>query len=162
MIAISLPAADGCWDNYSLSIEEAQDKLNELDAALDDAPPARASFLKALMEQLEEAIAEALSPVTVRSFNDNGPYFPPTQGIYQASSLREVLFHVRLCMEDNEQQIGIFDANGQCKGMWLDEAEPSPDGEGGMTMGKASYVLYRPGELGEWTWNNCLKKMKKA
>jgi hypothetical protein len=61
MITISLPAADGCWDNYSLSIEEAQDKLNELDAALDDASGAAACRIKDCMSQLEEALAETIS-----------------------------------------------------------------------------------------------------
>lgn len=62
MIAISLPAADGCWDNCSLSIEEAQDRLVELDAALDEASGYQALLIKDAMIHLEEAIAEALSP----------------------------------------------------------------------------------------------------
>ena len=64
MIAISLPAQDGCWDNYSFSsIEEAQDALEELDAALDDASGYQALQIKDTMVHLEEAIAEALSTI---------------------------------------------------------------------------------------------------
>jgi len=58
MITISIDAPDGCWDNYSFSIEEAMEKISELDAALDDASNAEASRLKGIIEQLEEALAE--------------------------------------------------------------------------------------------------------
>ena len=59
MITISIDAPDGCWDNYSFSIEEAMEKISELDAALDDASGYRALLIKDAMVQLEEAIAEA-------------------------------------------------------------------------------------------------------
>ena len=63
MITISIDAPDGCWDNYSFSIEEAMEKISELDAALDDASGYRALLIKDAMVQLEEAIAEAtISP----------------------------------------------------------------------------------------------------
>ena len=58
MITISIDAPDGCWDNYSFSIEEAMEKISKLDAALDDASNAEASRLKGIIEQLEEALAE--------------------------------------------------------------------------------------------------------
>lgn len=97
---------------------------------------------------------------TVRSYSSNGPYFAATRGIYNAASLRQLIFHVRQCMEDNEYQVGIFNENNQCIGMWLDEAEPEPDGEGGMTMGKACYVLYRPGDMSAGMWNLHLRHFK--
>lgn len=100
--------------------------------------------------------------VTVRTYSENGPYFPPTQGIYQASRLRDIIFHTRLCMEDGDYQIGIFDADGICKGIWLDEAEPVPDGEGGMTMERKNYALYRPGSMSAGLWRLHLSKFKKA
>lgn len=98
---------------------------------------------------------------TVRSFNSNGPYFPATQGVYQASSLKDIIFHVRQCMEDHEYEIGVFDDNGKCKGIWQDEAEPEPDGEGGMVLGKPCYVLYRPGNMSAGLWNLSVSKFKR-
>jgi hypothetical protein len=58
MIAISIDDGFGSWDNYSLSIEEAQDKINELETAIDEASNAQAFRLKGIIEQLQEAIAE--------------------------------------------------------------------------------------------------------
>lgn len=100
--------------------------------------------------------------ITVRNYDDNGPYFAPTQGVYQAPSLRDVIFHIRQCMEDNDYQIGLFDADGQCKGIWLDEAEPESDGEGGMMLGKPCYRLYRPGQMSAGMWNLHISKFKRA
>lgn len=100
--------------------------------------------------------------ITIRTFQGNGPYFPPTQGCYQASSLKELLFHTRLCMEDNDYQIGIFDEDGQCKGMWLDEADAISDGEGAMVLGKPCYVLYRPGSMSKGMWNLHVSKFKRV
>lgn len=97
----------------------------------------------------------------VCNYSENGPYWPATQGCYQAARLKELIFHVRLCMEDNDYQIGIFDDNGECKGMWLEEAEPEPDGEGGMIQGKPCYTLYRPGSMSERMWRMHLSKFKK-
>jgi hypothetical protein len=99
---------------------------------------------------------------TVRTFDSNGPYFPPTQGVYQASSLRDIIFHVRQAMEDGEYQIGVFDSDGKCKGMWTDEAEAIPDGEGGMTMEERSYALYRPGHMPAGIWNMHISKFKRV
>jgi hypothetical protein len=82
---------------------------------------------------------------TVRSFSGNGPYFQPTRDVYQAASLSDAIRHIRQCMDDGEYQIGLFDDNGQCKGFWLDDSEPEPDGEGGWTCPAAAYTLYRPG-----------------
>jgi hypothetical protein len=99
---------------------------------------------------------------TIRSYSSNGPYFPATQGVYQAASLKDVLFHTRLCMEDNDFMIGLFDDNGKCKGIWEDTAEGIPDGEGGMTIEKPAYVLYRPGDLSAGMWNLMVSKFKRA
>lgn len=100
--------------------------------------------------------------ITVRTYSDNGPYFAPTQGIYQANSLKELLFHTRLCMEDGDYQIGIFNDDGECKGFWVDEAEPIDDGEGCMVLGPKCYVLYRPGSISKGLWNLHLAKFKRA
>lgn len=97
----------------------------------------------------------------VCNYSENGPYWPVTQGRYQAARLKDLIFHVRLCMEDNDYQIGIFDEDGECKGMWLEESEPEPDGEGGMIQGKPCYTLYRPGSMSERMWRLHLSKFKK-
>jgi len=99
---------------------------------------------------------------TVRSFNNNGPYFPATRDVYQAASLKDFIFHVRQCMEDNEYMIGLFDDNGQCKGIWEDCAEAMSDGEGGMVLEKPSYVLHRPGSLSDGMWSLMVNKFKRA
>ena len=85
-----------------------------------------------------------MSLPTVRTFSFNGPYFPPTKGCYQAASLRDVLFHCRLAMEDHEHLIGLFDAEGSCKGIWELCSEPEPDGEGDWVMTAPCYDLLRP------------------
>lgn len=64
-------------------------------------------------------------------------------------------------MEDGDYQIGVFDDEGQCKGIWVDESEPIDDGEGGMTLSKPDYVLYRPGDISAGMWNLYLRKFKK-
>ena len=37
---------------------------------------------------------------TIRTYQDNGPYFSATKGSYQAASLHQLIFHVRLAMDD--------------------------------------------------------------
>jgi hypothetical protein len=116
--------------------------------------------------------------ITIRTFSSNGPYFPPTQGVYQASSLKEMIFHIRQSMEDGEYQIGLFDAEGECKGIWTDEAEPEPErntqcsdgtmqsmvpnGEGGWHNTKPFYVLHRPGTMSKAMWRLHLSKFKRV
>ena len=84
---------------------------------------------------------------TIRTYTYNGPSFGASKGKYQAASLKDVLFHCRLAMEDNEDLIGLFDANGACKGFWEAEAEAESDGEGGWCFPAVSYVLRRPGAV---------------
>jgi hypothetical protein len=58
MITLSIDDGLGSWDNYSFSIEEVQDKINDLEAAIDEASNVRASRLMGIIEQLQEAMAE--------------------------------------------------------------------------------------------------------
>lgn len=97
----------------------------------------------------------------VCNYNSNGPYFSATQGLYHASSLKDILFHVRLCMEDGDYQIGVLDDEGECKGIWLDEAEPEPDGEGDWNYPAPVYRLYRPGEMNDQLWRMHVSKFKR-
>jgi hypothetical protein len=48
---------------------------------------------------------------TIRSYDSNGPYFPPTQGMYQANSLADAIRHIRQCMADGEYHMCLFDDN---------------------------------------------------
>jgi hypothetical protein len=79
---------------------------------------------------------------TVRTYKANGPYFPPTVMKYQAASTKDILFHCRLAMDDGEDLIGVFHGD-VCKGIWENDTEPEPDGEGGWEWPSASYVLKR-------------------
>lgn len=83
--------------------------------------------------------------ITIRTYTENGPYFPPTVMKYQAASLKEFLFHVRMAMEDGEDIIGTFNEDNVCYGIWENDAEPEPDGEGDWLMPRPMYVLRRPG-----------------
>lgn len=82
--------------------------------------------------------------ITIRTYTNYGP-FGPIKGCYQASSLKEVLFHTRLAMEDGEHLIGAFNEDGQCYGIWEEDSEPEPDGEGGFFLPRGRYELQRPG-----------------
>ena len=63
---------------------------------------------------------------------------------YQANSVRDIIFHTRLAMADYDSCIAVFHDN-RCVGLWEDDSEPEPDGEGGWVMPKGYYVLRRPG-----------------
>lgn len=97
----------------------------------------------------------------VCNYNSNGPYFSPTQGQYHASRLKDIIFHVRQCMEDCDYQIGVFDDDGECKGIWVDESEPEPDGEGDWNLSNPAYRLYRPGEMSKELWRLHISKFKR-
>ena len=82
--------------------------------------------------------------VTVRCYKYNGPYWEPTIGSYSAARLKELIFHVRLAMEDDEDIIAIYH-DDRCIGLWEADNEPEPDGEGGWFMPRGYYALRRPG-----------------
>lgn len=81
--------------------------------------------------------------ITVRTSTDNGPYFDASHGSYQAASLKDILFHCRLAMDDGEDIIGIFHDDA-CIGIWQNEPDVDSDGEGGWDRGPNAYVQYRP------------------
>ena len=83
--------------------------------------------------------------VYVRTRSDHGPYFSPTKGKYQCSTLRDVIFHTRLAMEDGEDCIGVFHGE-ECKGIWRKQWEAEPDGEGGMERSESWYAFFRSSE----------------
>lgn len=81
---------------------------------------------------------------TIRTYSDNGPYFPPTVMKYQAASVKDVLFHTRLAMEDGEQYIAVFH-DDRCVGVWEDDSMPKLDEQGKLYMFRGGYILRRPG-----------------
>jgi len=108
------------------------------------------SFIK------DHSIAIA-SMTTVRTYQDNGPYFGATTMSYQASSVKDILRHVRLAMEDREDIVAIFDAEGSCKGLWHREVEGHVE-SGDTIVDHEGYELLRPSS--SWTWNYLLKQIK--
>ena len=92
---------------------------------------------------------------TVRTYKDNGPYFGASTMGYQARSISDILRHVRLAMEDCEDYIGLFHGD-KCKGVWVNEWEGEPDGEGGMQRGPSAYVLYKTGPSPLSGWVNSI------
>jgi hypothetical protein len=97
---------------------------------------------------------------TVRTFQDNGPYFPATKGCYQATSLKELLFHTRLAMEDREDTIAIFDAEGSCKGLWRLSTEGHVDSAGDSIVDHEGYELMRPDTKEQWMWNKLVEEAR--
>jgi hypothetical protein len=100
--------------------------------------------------------------VTIRTYKNNGPYWASMVMKYQASCLRDVLFHVRMAMEDGEDTIGAFNEDNVCYGIWENDAEPEPDGEGDWLMPGPMYVLRRPGGKAAKTFVRMAKKMEQA
>jgi hypothetical protein len=94
---------------------------------------------------------------TVRTYKDNGPYWDPTKGSYQAASLRDLLFHTRLAMADAEDVIAIFDEEGSCKGLWNREIEGHVDSAGDTIIDHEGYELMRPDTREQWMWNRLIE-----
>jgi hypothetical protein len=90
---------------------------------------------------------------TIKTFQDNGPYFSATKGSYQAATLQQLIFHIRLAMEDREHVIGIFGADGACKGIWQLDIEGHVDSAGDTIVDHEGYELLRPSTKSKWTWD---------
>lgn len=99
---------------------------------------------------------------TVRTYKDNGPYFPATVMSYQALCLRDLLFHCRLAMEDGEDTIAIFDAEGSCKGLWQRELEGHMDSAGDIIVDHDGYELRRPGGCSPKTFAMAVSRLQGA
>ena len=91
---------------------------------------------------------------TIRTYQDNGPYFSATKGSYQAASLHQLIFHVRLAMDDGEDVIGIYDSAGACKGIWQREIEGHVDSAGDFIVDHEGYELFRPSTREQWMWKH--------
>ena len=109
------------------------------------------SFIK------DHSIAIA-SMTTVRTYQDNGPYFGATTMSYQASSVKDILRHVRLAMEDREDIVAVLDSEGVCKGLWHREVEGHVESDGDTIVDHEGYELLRPN--GSFVWNYLLGQIK--
>ena len=96
--------------------------------------------------------------IHICTYTDNGPYFAPSRGSYQAARLKDFIFHVRLCMEDNEDLISIW-KDDECLGIWRNEYEGVPDGEGGWDRGESAYILHRPDCKEQWLFSYMKRKL---
>ena len=101
------------------------------------------------------------SMTTVRTYQDNGPYFGATTMSYQAASISDILRHVRLAMEDREDTIAIFDAEGSCRGLWQRELEGHVDSAGDTIVDHDGYELRRPGGRSPKTFAMAVERLQK-
>ena len=104
------------------------------------------------------AIASSLMPCTVRTYKDNGPYFPATVMKYQAARLRDLCSHVRIAMEDGEDTIAVWH-NDHCTGLWRNEPDAEPDADGEWHRGPDCYVFHRPGGPNAGLFNGIAKQL---
>lgn len=96
---------------------------------------------------------------TIKTFQDNGPYFSCTRGSYQAASLQQLIFHVRQAMEDREDVIGIFGPDGACRGIWQRELEGHVDSAGDAIVDHEGYELLRPSTKEQWMWRRLQEQL---
>jgi hypothetical protein len=88
----------------------------------------------------------------IKTHQDNGPYFPATNGCYQAATLQQLIFHVRQAMEDREHVIGVYGPDGACRGLWLLNIEGHVDSAGDAIVDHEAYELFRPSTKEQWMW----------
>ena len=96
---------------------------------------------------------------TIRTYQDNGPYFSCTRGSYQAASLQQLVFHIRQAMEDREDTIGIYGPDGSCKGIWQRELEGHVDSAGDAIVDHEGYELLRPSTKEQWMWKRLQEQL---
>ena len=96
---------------------------------------------------------------TIRTYQDNGPYFSCTRGSYQAASLQQLVFHIRQAMEDREDVIGIFGPDGVCRGIWQRELEGHVDSAGDAIVDHEGYELLRPSTKEQWMWKRLQEQL---
>lgn len=96
---------------------------------------------------------------TVRTYQDNGPYFPATKGSYQAATLRQLIFHVRQAMEDREDMVAIYGPDGACRGIWQLHTEGHVDSAGDSIVDHEGYELLRPSTREQWMWNKLQERL---
>lgn len=99
---------------------------------------------------------------TLREYGAGEAYgYMPDRYIYPAFRLRDIVKHVRDAMEEGLDKVAVFDERGNCSGVWIDESEPEPDGEGGMQATKPCYFLMRPEEGNSDAFNRAVNTLYK-
>lgn len=99
---------------------------------------------------------------TLREYGVGEAYgYMPDIYIYPAFRLRDIVKHVRDAMEEGLSKVAVFDERGNCTGVWIDESEPEPDGEGGMQATKPCYFLMRPEEGNSDAFNRAVNTLYK-
>jgi hypothetical protein len=96
---------------------------------------------------------------TIKTYQDNGPYFSCTRGSYQAASLKQLIFHIRQAMEDREDTIGIYGPDGSCRGIWQRELEGHVDSAGDAIVDHEGYELLRPSTKEQWMWKRLQEQL---
>jgi hypothetical protein len=96
---------------------------------------------------------------TIKTFQDNGPYFSCTKGSYQAATLQQLIFHIRLAMEDREHVIGVYGPDGACKGIWQLDIEGHVDSAGDSIVDHEGYELLRPDTREQWMWGRLQEQL---
>ena len=91
---------------------------------------------------------------TIKTYQDNGYYFPPTKGSYQAATLQQLIFHVRQAMEDREDVVAVYSPDGTCRGIWNREIEGHVDSAGDTIVDHEGYELLRLGTKEKWMWHH--------
>lgn len=82
----------------------------------------------------------------ITAFRDNGHYFPCTHKEKTIETLSDFIETVKEFKEDQNDYIAVF-KNNQFFGIWINDAEPEPDGEGGWLMPSAVYILLRADKI---------------
>lgn len=95
----------------------------------------------------------------VTHYQDNGPYFSPTTDKWEIHCLRDLLFHVRRCMEDHDDYIAVYN-DDRCSGIWSRESDIQSDGEGGMEPAGEWYEMHRPNSVSPGLWNIMEKRCR--
>lgn len=86
---------------------------------------------------------------TLLASKDNGPVWGTDRYSIPVNSITEMIHNVRNLMELGVDKIAVFDSLNGCKALWVEDAEPEPDGEGGFFMPEASYTFYRASQISE-------------
>ena len=97
--------------------------------------------------------------VTIFTYQDNGPYWTVSKSSYEVASLQEMIFRVREAMESHEDVIGIYSAEGSCKGIWHRELEGYVDSAGDSIVDHEGYELLRPSTREQWMWKHLQKQL---
>ena len=98
---------------------------------------------------------------TVRTYTDNGPYYGDTVMSYQATRLKDILFHTRLAMESGDDTIAVFHED-RCVGMWDRELEGHVDSAGDPIVDHDGYALRRPNGRSPQTFAMTVAKLQRA